>query len=363
MNDEEVKILLDRYKEGIAAESELAMLESWYLSDEDTLPPEMSMEERVAAVDHVWSKLEPKKMVLWPRLIAASAVLLVISIGLYFGIVYRTGKVSDTHTTLQNDIKPGSNKAQLTLANGKVIDLNGLKSGVEVHSDRLAYNDGTAVIANGNDIRNTSTMQMALKTPMGGTYKLNLPDGSVVWLNAASTLKFPASFAGLKFRKVQLSGEAYFEVKHDHQKPFQVETAGQLIEDLGTSFNVNAYGDEETIKTTLVEGSLRIGEVILKPGEQATGSGSQVQVSKADLEESIGWKNGYFVFQNEHISSVMRKVARWYNVEVVYDGEMPDDEFGGRIARTANVSQLLNKLELTNKVHFKIQGRRITVRK
>lgn len=363
MNNEEVKILLDRYREGIATEEELALLESWYLNDEDTLLPEMSMKERIVAVENVWAKLEPKKTTLWPRLIAASAVLLIISIGLYFGVIYKTGKVTDTHISMRNDIKPGSNKAQLTLANGKVIDLDQLKSGVGVLADRLAYDDGTAVIDDGNDIGNNSTMQMALVTPKGGTYKLNLPDGSVVWLNAASTLKFPASFTGLKFRKVQLSGEAYFEVKHDHQKPFQVETSGQLIEDLGTGFNVNAYSDEEMIKTTLVEGSLRIGEVILKPGEQASGSGSQMRVSKADLEESIGWKNGYFVFQNEHISSVMRKVARWYNVEVNYAGEMPDDEFGGRIPRTANVSQLLKKLELTNKVHFKIQGRRITVSK
>lgn len=363
MNNEEVKILLDRYKEGIATEAELALLESWYLKDEDTLAPEMSMEERLAAVETVWAKLEPKKTVLWPRLIAASAVLLIISIGLYFGLVYKTGKLTDTHTAMQNDIKPGSNKAQLTLANGKVIDLNGMKSGVSVNDDHLAYDDGTKVIATGIAIKNANAVQMALKTPKGGTYKLNLPDGTVVWLNAASELKFPASFAGLKFRKVQLSGEAYFEVKHDHQKPFQVETAGQLIEDLGTGFNVNAYPDEETIKTTLVEGSLRIGEYVLKPGEQATGSGSKIRIGKADLEESIGWKNGYFVFQNEHISSIMRKVARWYNVEVDYEGEMPDDEFGGRIVRTANVSQLLKKLELTNKVHFKIQGRRITVTK
>jgi transmembrane sensor len=363
MNNEEVKILLDRYKEGMATESELALLESWYLNEEDAMLPEMSMEERLTAVDNVWAKLEPKKLTLWPRLVAASAVLLVISIGLYFGVIYKTGDATDGHITVQNDIKPGSNKAQLILASGKVIDLNGLKSGVEVYADRLAYDDGTAVMANGNNIRNNNMMEMALKTPKGGTYKLNLPDGSVVWLNAASTLKFPASFAGLKFRKVQLSGEAYFEVKHDHQKPFQVETAGQLIEDLGTGFNVNAYSDEETIKTTLVEGSLRIGQVILKPGEQALGSGSQIRISKADLEESVGWKNGYFVFQNEHISAVMRKVSRWYNVDIAYDGEIPDDEFGGRVLRTANVSQLLKKLELTNKVHFKIQGRRITVTK
>ena len=362
MNNEEVKILLDRYKEGIATETELALLESWYLTDEGTLAPDMSMEERLAAVENVWAKLEPKKTVLWPRLSAASAVLLISSIGLYFGMVYKTGKATNAGTALQNDIKPGSNKAQLTLADGKVIELNGMKSGVWVNADQLAYDDGTKVIATQN-IKHNNAVQMALKTPKGGTYKLNLPDGSVVWLNAASELKFPASFAGLKFRKVQLSGEAYFEVKHNHQQPFQVETSGQLIEDLGTGFNVNAYTDEETIKTTLVEGSLRVGKFILKPGEQAAGSGGSIHISKANIEESTGWKNGYFVFQNEHISAIMRKVARWYNVEVDYEGEMPDDEFGGRIVRTANVSQLLKKLELTNKVHFKIQGRRITVTK
>ncbi|SFE35201.1 FecR family protein [Chitinophaga sp. CF118] len=354
MDEQAIKVLLDKYKEGRATEEELALLESWYLSYEEQGPSELSMNDRLKAVDKVWLKLEGHKtrtIRAWPRIAAAAAILILFSVGM----IYFYGRHETV--TVKQDVAPGSNKAILTLTNGKTINLSNLKTGVVINTSALTYNDGTRIT---DDSKTSSLQQMILHTPKGGTYQIVLPDGTRVWLNAASTLKFPATFATQKERKVALNGEAYFEVALNAKQPFRVDTKSQQVEVLGTHFNINAYDEEMTAKTTLLEGSIRVGALLLKPGEQAVGA---VKVTDVDIDEIVGWKNGYFVFENEQLPSIMRKIARWYDVDVVFKGDIPADEFGGRVTRFVNLSQVLKKLELTNKVHFKINGRTVTVTK
>ncbi|ACU58853.1 FecR family protein [Chitinophaga pinensis] len=354
MDEQAIKALLEKYKAGAASEEELALLESWYSDYEEEGPSTLSMEKRLAAVDEVWQKLggQPARTRrLWPRIaVAAAAVLVILFVSLYY-----TGRQQPK--IVHQDIVPGSNKAILTLTNGKTIDLSSQKTGVVINTTALAYDDGTP-IAGDNDTR--SPQLMVLHTPRGGTYQIVLPDGTKVWLNAASTLKFPASFANQQERKIALTGEAYFEVAPAARQPFLVDAGTQQIQVLGTHFNINAYEEEETPRTTLLEGSIRVGQILLKPGEQAAGA---LKITAVNVDEIMGWKNGYFVFENEQLPSVMRKIARWYDVDVRFNGEIPTDEFGGRVSRSSNLSQVLRKLELTNKVHFNINGRTITVTK
>lgn len=354
MDEQAIKALLEKYKAGAASEEEQAILESWYLNYEEEGPSALSMEKRLAAVDEVWQKLEgqpARTRRLWPRIAAAAAAILII----LFVSLYYTGRHQPE--IVQQDITPGSNKAVLTLTNGRKIDLSSQKTGVIINTKALAYDDGTP-IAGDND--NRSPQLMALHTPRGGTYQVVLPDGTKVWLNAASTLQFPASFVNQPARRIKLTGEAYFEVAPAAKQPFLVDAGTQQVQVLGTHFNINAYEEEDIPRTTLLEGSIRVGQILLKPGEQAAGT---TKITDINVDEIVGWKNGYFVFENEQLPSVMRKIARWYDVDVQFKGDMPTDEFGGRVSRSSNLSEVLRKLELTNKVHFNINGRTITVTK
>jgi ferric-dicitrate binding protein FerR (iron transport regulator) len=194
-----------------------------------------------------------------------------------------------------------------------------------------------------------------------------LPDGSKVFLNAASSLTYPISFVALRERRVELKGEAYFEVAKDKNHPFIVKTQNQEIKVLGTHFNINSYADEPLTKTTLVEGSVLVKasgiQQILKPGSQAINGYDGLRIVEANMDEVLAWKNGYFMFDSESIESVMRKISRWYNIDVAFKGNVSKDKFGGTVSRFANVSQVLRKLEYTNKVHFIIEEGRITVTK
>jgi transmembrane sensor len=363
LNKEEIRAMLENFRLGKATEEEKALLETWYLTyrEEGTENPDMA--ERLAAVDMVWTKLENgdrpvKRMIRW-RSIAAAAIL-VLSVGGYmmWQFAHAPIAVSELAGT-KKDIAPGTNKATLIIAGGGAVVLDSTRAGIEVHSGDLTYDDNTRINAN----LTADTRMLTLQTPKGGTYRLVLPDGSIVWLNAASRLVFPSTFNGQKQREVELSGEGYFEVAKNKAIPFIVKSHGQKVEVLGTHFDINSYDDEPLTKTTLLEGSVRIGTTVLKPGEQSEKSNVGINVVPANIDEVMGWKNNYIVFQDEKIENVMRKIGRWYDVEVVYEGEMPADDFGGRVNKRFYISQVLKKLELTNKVHFKVAGRRIIVTK
>ena len=300
----------------------------------------------------------------------AAAVLVLLSAGLfYFNRSTDPVIVKTEIPRFKNDITPGNNKAILTLDDGSKIDLDDAKTGILASESNIDIKKtGAGQLEYTAAAQSTKTVKYnILSTPMGGEYQLILPDGSKVWLNSASTLRFPTAFVGSE-RVVELKGEAYFEVAKNSKMPFLVRTNNAMdIKVLGTQFNVMAYDDEKNINTTLIEGSVEVlkgsGKTMLKPGQEAVlnkGSGN-IKVSAADLEQAIAWKNGYFIFSNENIESIMRKVSRWYNVDVIYQGNLSNKDFVGTISRNKNISELLKMLELTGAVNFSIDGRRITV--
>jgi len=272
-------------------------------------------------------------------------------------------------------ITPGSNKAILTLDNGEQVVLEDAKNGIitqqgnasvnKTDSGRLLYNK----IA-GNEAA-TSIVYNTLRTPYGGQYQMTLQDGTKVWLNAGSSLRFPASFSGNE-RNVTLIGEAYFEVAKDKDRPFLVTVnAGSgmpmTVKVLGTHFNINAYPDEQQNRVTLLEGAVKVdcgaANALLAPGKEAILNklSGKISVSSGDTEAATAWKNGYFLFDNEKVESIMRQISRWYNVEIIYQGDVSRKAIAGSLSRSKNVDDVLKMLELTGTVHFKIEGRRITV--
>ncbi|WP_316840422.1 FecR family protein [Pedobacter gandavensis] len=302
---------------------------------------------------------------------AAAAILIILTLGIYF--YQQQEDTLKNKTSVVYDAVPGGNRALLILADGRRIHLNESKEAVVITANQLSYNDGTKIMASpgtrdakeGVKVKQLNT----ISTPKGGQYQIILSDGTKVWLNAASTLKYPEQFKGNQ-RLVELSGEAYFEVSHQPKKPFLVKSGQQTIKVLGTHFNVNAYPEESRLKTTLLKGSVMVlvnhtsYSKILIPGQQSVMESNSIQLQKADVEEATAWKNGYFKFNDEPLESIMRKLSRWYNVEISYrDRISPDQVFSGRVSRFEAVSSVLEALELTGGVHFKIEERRIIVMK
>lgn len=362
--------LINRYKSGTCSLEEKAIVESWHikmLAESDFMPDE---EELNRAGKAIWAALPlhegrhtPKKMGLWLKY-AAAAVLLVVSAGLYFVNFKGTdASKQPSAARYKNDVNPGGNKAILVLADGKKVVLDDAKDGLLAREGKAMINktaDGQLTYHNQQE---GAAVMNKLSTPKGGQYQVVLPDGSKVWLNSASTLTFPTAFTGGS-RDIQLSGEAYFEVAKNKVLPFKVHTDKQVVEVLGTHFNVNSYAGETTIKTTLLEGSVKVAvggkDYLLKPGQQAS-VGNRVKIINADVDQAVAWMNGDFNFKDENIHSIMRKLERWYDIEVVYKGEVSDIDFGAEISRSRSLSQVLTILEETGGVHFKIEGRRVTV--
>ncbi len=266
-------------------------------------------------------------------------------------------------------VQPGGNKAVLTLADGSRITLDSAGNGaiasqgnvqvIKLDSGQLAYN------ASGVSGKGRAIGYNTLATPRGGQFRIILPDGSKVWLNAASSLRFPNAFEG-KEREVQLSGEAYFEVAKNPSMPFKVKVNEMAVQVLGTHFNVMAYPDEPGIRTTLLEGAVKVQHgtqaVQLAPGQQAqlSPAGSITTQDGVDVEEVVAWKNGYFHFNRESLQGVMRQIGRWYDAEITYEGQIAPRQFGGKIERSSSVTEVLKILELS-KVHYRIEGKKIIV--
>lgn len=298
----------------------------------------------------------------WPHLAVAAAAIAAITMGVWMYSKNETASVPRDGMAQVHDIASGGNKATLTLANGKTIRLSESKTGVIMDGSNITYTDGAAItaLADGESAAVRGQIQ-TLTTPQGGTYQITLPDGTKVWLNAASSLKYSASLNKDGLRRVSLEGEAYFEVAKDKAHPFIVSSRGQEVKVLGTHFNISSYADEKSVKTTLLEGSVRVNSILLKPNEQSVLENNQVSIVPVDPEKIVAWKNGKFVFTSESIESIMKKLSRWYNVEVVYNGDVSKESFTGSISRYDNISKILEKITFTQAVHFKIEGRRITV--
>ncbi len=305
-----------------------------------------------------------RKLLRWLPYAAA----VVVAIGTVMWYIHKEGGVQPpeiAHTSTK-DIPAGGNRAVLQLADGRTINLDETQTGIVVGGDDITYLDGTSVATSLVADDEVDAEEMVLSTPKGGTYQIALPDGSKVWLNAASTLKYPSRFSA-KERVVELVGEAYFDVVKDERTPFKVVSAGQTVEVLGTEFNVSAYPDEEAINTTLVEGSVRVAlaggdqsPVVIRPGQQATTNEVHVDVKQVNIDQYTAWKDGWIIFQDKSFDQIMREVERWYDIDVRYDGTIPREVGYGMAKRTENLSVVLQLLE-SGGIRFKLDNRILTI--
>ncbi len=338
-----------------------------------------SFNKRLSATSRTTSPTKTIRRSIFVRLrwTAAAVVLIALASSVYF---YKENFSLTKERVYASDATPGGNKAILVLSDGRKISLTDVNNGDVANQAGLSIKktaDGKLIytVSGGDEIKerkNDHDVFNTIETPKGGMWQVLLPDGSSVWLNAVSSLKYPLSFSKGKKRIVELKGEAYFEVAKDKLHPFVVKTSRQEVEVLGTSFNVNSYTDEVSVKTTLLEGSVKVYPIqsegqeanTLQPGEQSILNAKGINVVKVDADEAIDWKNGYFMFNNERQESIMRKLSRWYNVQIEYaDAEAKNVTYYGSVSRFDNVSKVLRKFEQTGEVRFEINKNKITVYK
>jgi ferric-dicitrate binding protein FerR (iron transport regulator) len=295
---------------------------------------------------------------MFPRIAAAAAVLICVFIGGYFALT----KTSTPPTAQQPpiDIAPGGNRAIL-YAEGKKYDLDSLANGVIARQENVAINKNAAgqLTYSVLDSAATAVVYDTLIIPRGGQHAIRFADGSSVVLNADSKLRYPERFTGNQRTVELISGEAQFHIRHNAAMPFNVLVKGETIRDIGTTFNINAYDDEPVVRTTLIEGSVEVRKSgssrVLRPGQQAvTGQGEQIDIQAADTNEVVAWTKDQFYFEKTNLKELMRQLGRWYNIDVVYEGNVPDDAFDGQVSRDENLTQMLKILQLGD-VHFRIE--------
>lgn len=385
MNNQRLEYLLKQFHAQLLNQEETAELDNWFHSLNygrerfstllNATGEEQLENELLEALKRKLAKDNNKRIGLKTFYKVAASVILMLSVGFFF---YHHSQRKENHKgngLLAKEIAPGKDRAVLILDDGSKIFLDAVGSGQlakesgitisKAHSGELIYSVAGSAGAAGPTGRPTYN---SIKTPRGGQYQIVLPDSTKVWLNAASSLRFPVRFAGNE-RRVELSGEAYFEVSHNKTRPFRVFSAGQEVKVLGTKFNVKAYNDEPGITTTLLEGSVSVSNLMskefkmLSPGQQASimhNSGS-IQLSKVNAEQAMSWKSGYFTFDNESVASIMRTISRWYDVDIEYRNTQKIERLGGAFSRRSNLSEILNNLELVGNMNFKIEGRKIIV--
>lgn len=369
--------LINKYVQGICSEEESAMVESWHLKDlseSKNVPSKETIFEVNQRMRFTLSAYtgQPQQRTqrLWSRLAYIASALFLISLVTYIYVEQSTNNEPSVlnHKNRPSDISPGSNKATLTLSDGKKILLNNTSQGLLTKEGKVSIlNTAQGTLTYSTQTKTESRIYShVLETPKGGRYQVDLSDGTKVWLNASSSLTYPAIFKG-KERYVQLTGEAYFEVVKDKNRPFKVKSGRQVVEVLGTHFNVFAYPDEEKIQTVLLEGSIKISKGnktrLIKPGQLATtvDSSDSISAAEADLEKNMAWKNNEFIFNGENLESIMRSISRWYNIEIVYRGNSGKTKYWGVVSRNQNLSAVLKMLQSTGKVTFNVEGRRVIV--
>ena len=370
---------LSRYEELAAkwanhqiSPEEKAEFIAWFSSDPDPLlvvpadvaESETELRERMLAriraladipADTRSAKRPVRRWLGW----AAAAAFLLAAGGLWY--MYQTAPKPPTTARPVADAAPGKTKAVLTLAGGRQIVLDTAGNGTLAVQGQTSVVSRDGIIAY-NGEKTGASLYNTLSTGRGEqSPALTLSDGTRVWLNAASSIRFPVAFAAGS-REVEITGEAYFEVQKDAARPFLVKAGGMTVRVLGTRFDVNSYADEPVITTTLLEGSVQVGTSILQPGQQIRmkPDGKINIVDNTDTEATVAWKNGFFQFDHANLQAVMRQLSRWYDVDVRYEGALPDRTFGGKISRSSNASEVLRILELS-KVHFTIENKTIVV--
>lgn len=387
--------LLHKMASGKASEEDKKSFEAWLDSLTDDEYQQFMDEYQKISLNYtskisndLWDKIEyqilshdsevkglRKRKFLLP---IAASILFAFGVSMFF-LLGRPNQLGSEKKMSANlvlhEIVPGSNKAILKLDDGTRINLEDsdeeilLQSGyliTKTKNGKLVYGENKSPNDDSKGVHYNT-----IETPKGGQYQVVLPDGTKVWLNAFSSLKFPTAFKG-KERNVELIGEAYFEVAKNEKQPFIVNTGREIVRVLGTHFNINSYRDEKLSKTTLVEGKVKISlavdsaemnSLILNPGEQSINNSKRLEIITTDVQESLAWKNGEFMFNNDDIESVMRKISRWYDVEVIYPQAIKNSRIWGSVSRFEDISEVLKTIELTGSIHFKVEGRRVYVMK
>lgn len=302
-----------------------------------------------------------------PWVAAAAAVVTFLAAS---AIIYTTTRMEDQPMKLtlgnRHDVPPGGNRATLTLADGRTIKLDEARDGIVIGAHEITYNDGVSLgVKSGEEDVRREISTLELTTPKGGTYQITLSDGTVVWLNASSTMKYPSLFSGNE-RLVELIGEAYFLVAKDADRPFKVRSARQEIEVLGTEFNVSAYPGNRESKTTLVEGLVQIrnnqsnAKNKLLPGQQSAIEGASTDVKEVPVEQYIAWKSGMFHFKHTPFVEMMEQVERWYDIKIIYRNGIPTDTFSGRMRRDVSLLTVLDLLKVS-RIKFQLDGNKLFI--
>jgi transmembrane sensor len=366
--------LLRRYLDGRCSPEERRLVELWYheLLNKEKQPDKTAIDEARLKND-IWRSVRKRRTATLTRFVAAAAVLFVVATGIYF-YQYKVSRNLGEKAALNESaiIQPGGNRATLTLADGTRINLDENQEGIVI-DDQIAYLDGSSI----RTLAQSDLRRLTIATPRGGQYRVILPDGTNAWLNAETTLAFELR-PGESERVVTLNGEAYFDVSSRQgngmkKATFTVKTRRQEVTVLGTGFNVSAYEESPQTVTTLVHGRVRVtdlnsgrkerqaGTWVLEPGFQAVTTAQHTKTAAANLESAIGWKNGDFVFDGSSIQEIMQQLSRWYDIDIQYRGAVPTEAFGGKIARTKDISDVLRVLELTGGVTFAIESKTIIV--
>lgn len=376
--------LAQKWLDGTITSAEKQEFAAWYNADQDApvdIPSEFTENEdvlRERILDKINSQIfnqrpgQGKKTMLWVASIAASLVMMFIAAAIHFHLKkHRSHSFAagfhKKHKVI--DVAPGGDKAMLTLSDGSKVVLNDAKDGVIANQGFTKLNKtnaGQLVYEADLSSKAVAIVYNTITTPKGGQFRIVLSDGTKVWLNAASSITFPTTFSP-KERKVTITGEVYFEVAKNKQVPFRVVSGKQEVEDMGTCFDIKAYDDERSISTTLVEGAVKISSgqqsALLVPGQQANisneGSGP-INVKTVNTETVLAWKNGNFEFESEELHAIMRQVARWYDIKVVYDSNVKPRRFTASVPRNVNLSKLLEMLKFMG-VNFKIDGQTVVV--
>jgi len=373
--------MIKRYVSGKATAEEIRFVENYYQyldeGEEVMGKTDEAVEENLQSLLDVLHHpvKEPKQQLL--KYAIAAAILVVLGFGILF--LTKTDSLSESQKVAKSvktiDVMPGKDRAILTLADGSKLILDDLKEGTITQTANLTVTKTKAgqliYKANNAKAKSDQIAYHTIETPKGGQYQIFLPDGTKVWLNAASSLKYPEQFASNE-RRVVLTGEAYFEVAKDKAHPFIVRTAatgllGQEVTVLGTHFNVNAYLDEQTLKTTLVEGRVNVLNLatqksnVLNPEQQAVIGNQSFLVHSVDSGDETAWKDGLFRFNNSHLKNILYQLERWYDVKIDYTN-IPNKRYNGMVSRKAKLSEVVQMLELTGNINFKIdEGRQLKV--
>lgn len=369
-NSKELQQILDRYVKGQASEDDIRFLNEYdrYLESKN-VSAELSDGElediNQSLYKSIKGSIKREHTFHLPHIYkyaAAAIVVIGLSIFLY---TFRSG--SNKETTA-HDILPAGNHGTLTLADGTIVDLDTAALGLLTQQYGTNINKSESGVISYHIDEDKTQLDIAatntITTPRGGYYKVILPDSSCVWVNAASSLRFPTRFAEDE-RRVELAGEAYFEVAKNTKKPFIVKSGQQQIQVLGTEFNARSYKGEPTV-TTLISGKVKVNHYslnkILQPGQQAISSAAGMELKTVDIEDFVGWKNNVFIFHRRNLREIMHEMERWYDVEAEIPAKESNELFYAEIPRNIKLSEALKMLEGTSDIRFKIEGRRIMIK-